>query len=121
MPQTLFLRLIEVPRQGISRKEVSTIIRVDEDTVTEYVRRYVDGGLPRLLSDDYRRQKSRLDDHADHLREVFKAQPPHTVNEAIEVIARENVIRIKNSWCRSFLKKLSDCPRRSSIFSKRFC
>ncbi len=31
--------------RGISRKEVSSIVRVDEDTVTEYVRKYVEGGL----------------------------------------------------------------------------
>ena len=30
--------------RGITRKEVASIVRVDEDTVTEYVRKYVEGG-----------------------------------------------------------------------------
>ena len=101
--------------RGISRKEVSSIVRVDEDTVTEYVRKYVEGGLKLLLFDDYRKPKGRLDDHTEHLRRVFESEPPHTVNEAIEIIERETGVRFKNSGCRSFLRKLGMRFRRCGL------
>lgn len=101
--------------RGITRKEVASIVRVDEDTVTEYVRKYVEGGLELLLSDDYRRPKGRLDEHTERLRKVFESQPPHTVNEAIEIIERETGVRLKNSGCRSFLGKLGMRCRRCGL------
>jgi transposase len=72
--------------KGISRREVADIVRVDEDTVTEYVRRYREGGLAQLLFDDYRRPKGSLDDYKEHFKEVFEANPPHTVNEAPQLL-----------------------------------
>jgi len=100
---------------GIARKEVASIVRVDEDTVTEYVKKYVEGGLELLLSDDYRKPKGRLDEHTERLRKVFESHSPHTVNEAIEIIERETGVRLKNSGCRSFLRKLGMMCRRCGL------
>jgi len=101
--------------KGISRREVADIVRVDEDTVTEYVRRYSEGGLAQLLLDDYRGPKGSLDDHKEHLKGVFEANPPHTVNEAIAVIEKETGVRLKHSGCRSFLQKLGLRCRRCGL------
>jgi transposase len=87
-------------------------VRVDEDTVTEYVRKYRDGGLPGLLAEHYRKGEGQLDAHAERLKKVFENRPPHTLNQAIEGIERETGVRLKHSACRAFLRKLGMKCRR---------
>ena len=92
--------------KGFAHREIADVVRVDGDTVTNYVRKYRDGGLPLLLSEDYHKGGGQLDGHADRLKKIFKDSPPHTVNQAIDVIERETGIRLKHSACRDFLRKL---------------
>jgi transposase len=101
--------------KGFAHREIADVVRVDGDTVTDYVRKYRDGGLPMLLAEDYRKQRGRLDAHAERLKKVFKDQPPHTVNEAIEAIEREAGVRPKPSACRDFLRKLGMKCRRCGL------
>ena len=101
--------------KGFAPREIADVVRVDGDTVTDYVRKYRDGGLPMLLAEGYRKQGGRLDAHAERLEKVFKDQPPHTVNEAIEAIERETGIRLKPSACRDFLRKLGMTCRRCGL------
>ena len=92
--------------KGYACREIADVVRVDADTVTEYARKYRDGGLPRLLAEDYRQPGGRLDGHVERLRELFKQQSPHTVNQALEVIERETGVRLKPSAGRAFLRQL---------------
>jgi len=46
-----------------------------------------------------------LEPYTEQLKELFKKQLPHTVNQAIEMIDKETGIRLKPSACRAFLKK----------------
>lgn len=101
--------------KGFAHREIADVVRVDGDTVTNYVRKYRDGGLPMLLAEDYRRPGGRLDAHAERLKRVFEGQPPHTVNQAIEVIGRETGVRLKHSACRDFLRKLGMKCRRCGL------
>jgi transposase len=89
-----------------AHQEIADVVRVDCDTVTEYLRKYRDGGLPGLLAEDYRKPEGRLDEYAERLKKVFEASPPHTVGQAAEVIERETGLRLKPSACRAFLRKL---------------
>jgi len=66
------------------------------------MRKYRDGDLPRLLTEDYRKGSGRLDAHSERLKRFFEDTPPHTVNQAIEMIERETRLRLKNSACRAF-------------------
>ena len=101
--------------KGYAHKEIADVVRVDEDTVTEYLRKYRDGGLPRLLAEDYRKGSGRLDAHSERLKKIFEDTPPHTVNQAIEMIERETGLRLKNSACRAFLRKLGMKCRRCGL------
>jgi transposase len=96
---------------GYMCRQVAEVVRVDADTVTQYARKYSDGGLPGLLAEDYRQPAGQLDGHAEHLKALFGKQPPHTVNQAIEVIEQETRVRLKPSACREFLHKLGLKPR----------
>ncbi len=55
--------------KGYACREIADVVRVDADTVTEYARKYRDGGLFGLLAEDYRRPDGRLDGHAERLKE----------------------------------------------------
>ena len=101
--------------KGFAHREIADVVRVDGDTVTNYVQKYRDGGLPMLLADDYRKGGGQLDAHADRLKKVFEDSPPHTVNQAIEVIERETGVRLKHSACRDFLRKLGMKCRRCGL------
>jgi len=101
--------------KGYPCREIADVVRVDGDTVTEYLRKYRDGGLPGLLTEDYRKPGGQLDDHAERLKKVFETSPPHTVNQAIEVVERETGVRLKPSACRAFLHKLGMRCRRCGL------
>jgi hypothetical protein len=72
--------------KGYAHREIADVVRVDEDTVTEYVRKYRDGGLPGLLAEHYRKGEGQLDAHAERLKKVFENSPPHTVNQVLELL-----------------------------------
>jgi transposase len=101
--------------KGYAHREIAGVVRVDEDTVTGYLRKYRDGGLPGLLGEYYRKREGQLDAHAERLKKVFEASPPHTVNQAIEVIDQETGVRLKPSACRAFLRKLGMRCRRCGL------
>ena len=100
---------------GIPRNEVAILTRVDEDTVTNYVKKYLKGGLKNLIKNNYRTPKSKLEPHTEALKKLFKDNPPHTINQAIEMILKQTGIHIKNSACRSFLKKIGMKFRRCGL------
>ncbi len=100
---------------GYACREIAGLVRVDADTVTEYLRKYRDGGLPGLLAEDYRQPCGRLDGHTELLKDVFGKRPPHTVSQAIEMIEQETGQRLQPTACREFLHKLGLKPRRCGM------
>lgn len=100
---------------GKLRYEIAEIVRIDEDSVTNYVKEYLKGGLEGLLEEHYRKPKSQLDLHTETLKKLFEDKPPHTVNQAIEMIFEQTGIRLKHSACRGFLKKIGMKFRRCGL------
>lgn len=101
--------------RGYMHRDIASLLSIDEDTVTKYLKTYSDGGLPKLLEENYHKREGQLDAHAERLKEVFKANPPHTVNQAIEMIERETGVRLKHSACRAFLLKIGMKCRRCGL------
>jgi hypothetical protein len=54
--------------------------------VTNYTKKYDESSLQGLLEENYRQPKSHLEPYIEQLKELFKKQVPHTVNQAIEMI-----------------------------------
>src|SRR5664280_744515 len=100
---------------GYQRKEIAEIARINEDTVTNYTKKYDESGLQGLLEENYHQPKSQLEPYTEQLNELFKKQLPHTVNQAIEMIDKETGIRLKPSACRAFLKKMGMKCRRCGV------
>jgi transposase len=107
--------VVYLRKKGYRREEVAELLRIDEDTVTNYTKKYDESGLPGLLEENYHPPKSQLEPYTEQLKELFKKQLPHTVNQAIEMIAIETGIRLKPSACRAFLKKMGMKCRRCGV------
>lgn len=86
--------------------EIAKLARVSNDSVTNHVKKYISSGLHGLLAENYRQSKSQLDPYREQLEKLFKKEPPHTINQAIEMIFNATGVRLQNSACRSFLKKI---------------
>lgn len=95
--------------------EVARLMRVDKDTVTSHMKKYASGGLQGLLAENYRQSKSQLELYVEPLKKLFEKQPPHTVNQASEMIYETTGIRLQNSACRDFLKKIGMKCRRCGL------
>jgi transposase len=85
--------------KGYAHREIADVVRVDEDTVTEYVRKYRDGGLPGLLAEHYRKGEGQLDAHAERLKKVFENRPPHTLNQGIDGLSARIQASLGRSPC----------------------
>jgi transposase len=107
--------VVYLRKKGYPREEVAELLRIDEDTVTNYTKKYDESGLQGLLEENYHHPKSQLEPYSEQLKELFKKQMPHTVNQAIEMIDKETGIVLKPSACREFLKKIGMKCRRCGV------
>ena len=107
--------VVYLRKKGYRREEVAELLRIDEDKVTNYTKKYDESGLQGLLEENYHRPKSQLEPYSERLKELFKKQMPHTVNQAIEMIDKETGIVLKPSACREFLRKIAMKCRRCGV------
>jgi transposase len=91
--------------RGLSHKQIAAITRVTDDTVTNYLKEYVEGGVERVLQKRFYQPKSQLDPFVEEIKEMFKKHPPHSAKEAAHRIKEKTGIHLSVSACRDFLKK----------------
>ncbi len=90
---------------GYPRHDVARIIGVSEGTVRNFIHAYQAGGLEALRQFNPHPQTAAWDRHATTLRETFTAQPPHTVQEAVDRIESLTGVRRSPTQVREWLKK----------------
>ncbi|MCL4495287.1 MAG: helix-turn-helix domain-containing protein [Firmicutes bacterium] len=90
---------------GYPRHDVARIIGVSEGTVRNFIHAYQAGGLEALRQFNPHPKTAALDRHATTLRETFTAQPPHTVQEAVDRIESLTGVRRSPTQVREWLKK----------------
>ena len=90
---------------GYPRHDVARIFGVSEGTVRNAIHAYQAGGLEALRQFNPHPKSAALDRHATTLREAFTAQPPHTVQEAVDRIAALTGVRRSPTPVRAWLKK----------------
>src|SRR5665647_1709559 len=64
--------VVDLRKKGYRREEVAELLRIDEDTVTNYTKKYDERGLPGLLEENYHQPKSQLEPYTEQLKELFK-------------------------------------------------
>jgi len=63
--------VVYLRKKGYRREEVAEIARIDEDTVTNYTKKYDESGLRGLLEENYHHPKSQLEPYTEQLKELF--------------------------------------------------
>ena len=53
--------VVYLRKKGYLREEVAELLRIDEDTVTHYTKKYDESGLQGLLEQNYHQPKSQLE------------------------------------------------------------
>jgi transposase len=96
----VYLKALELPHQEIVR-----IARVSGDSVTRYLRAYIEGGVTALCSSRRHCPRSALLPYSEVLKTRFQAHPPHTVAEAAYEIEKLTGIQLALSACRDFMHK----------------
>lgn len=91
--------------KGLAHKDIAAIARVTDDTVTNYLHDYVEGGCEKVLRKQYHQPKSQLEPFVEEIKEMFKKHPPHSAKEAAHRIQEKTGIQLSVSACRDFLKK----------------
>ena len=99
------LHVVYLKALGLPHQEIVRIARVSGDSVTRYLKAYVEGGVTALCSSKYYCPKSALLPYSEALKTRFQAHPPHTVAEAAYEIEKLTGIQLALSACRDFMYK----------------
>lgn len=91
--------------QGLSHKEICRLVGICRNTLRSYINDFLEGGVEGLKRFDAKGTRSALDSHMDTLCEYFVENPPHTTNQARDVITRLTGIERSPTQVREFLKR----------------
>lgn len=88
-----------------SRSEIATILGIDRNSITRYVKTYNKYGYEGIITSNYRGNKSELEVHNITLIESFEKEPVKSVNEAKSRIEALTGISRSPSQVRAWMKR----------------
>ena len=106
----IYRRLIyvEMSSKGMTNLEISSILGVRNDTLTDWKKLYEEGGLEKLSSLNYEgRRKSKLEPYAEEIRKKVKSDFIPTIKSLQSFILKTFNIEVEQSWLSRFCKKNS--------------
>jgi transposase len=92
--------------QGLSHNEICRLCRISPNTLREYLREFIDGGLEKLKEVRFHGRKSELSDRTASIEIEFRRVPPATLKEAAERVSRLTGIRRSLPQIREFILKI---------------
>lgn len=90
---------------NISHGKIIEICRITEPTLVNYLKSYKEGGLQALNKTSWKGQPSSLNQHKDLIEKDFSENPPHSIADARERIAKLVGIERSNTQIRYFLRE----------------
>jgi transposase len=94
--------------QGLSNQNISKILDVHIDTITDWFKIYTVSGLNGLCELHLKnRKKSKLDEHKDELIKLIETKSISTISEFQNYISNLFGITIEHSWLSRYCKKNS--------------
>ncbi len=110
------LYCLELKAKGISHKEIADSIGVSQDTVTSWVKLYIQKGLNELCKPiNYDRRSSRIDPHIQEIKTLVRDQAIATLAELRNLLKNDFDIAIEESWLSRLCKKNSICLSRRPV------
>ena len=99
---------LKMKHQGISNNEISLILDIHIDTVTDWFKIYINTGISGLCELHLKnRKKSKLDDHIEELKKLVEEKTISTIAEFQNYISKIFGIEIEHSWLSRYCKKNS--------------
>ncbi|MFH1232855.1 MAG: helix-turn-helix domain-containing protein [Patescibacteria group bacterium] len=108
----IYLRLqcIYLSHKGKSHKEIVENLGVNKNSVTEWIKTYIEKGIDELSRPiDYNRRISKVDDYIDKIKDDVKENAISTLAELQDFIKEKYSIEIEQSWLFRCCKKNSIC------------
>jgi transposase len=106
----IYKRLIalKMKSQGITNQNISKILDVHIDTITDWFKIYLNNGLNGLCQLNLQnRKKSKLDAHLAELKKLVEENTISTIAEFQNYISNIFGIEIEHSWLSRYCKKNS--------------
>jgi transposase len=92
--------------QGLSHREIAKLTGVCQNTLTQYLREYKEGGIEKLKEINFYRPQSDLVDYKSKIEDYFRHHPPASIKEAMGKIEELTGIKRSETQIRKFLKSL---------------
>jgi len=97
------LNAILIVAQNVQRNVICQHLGIKRNTLVSYVKLFLAEGLEGLKQKNYANPDSPLLQHITTLEQYFDKHPPHSVNEAIDVIKKSTKLEYKKSFVHEFL------------------
>ena len=108
------LMALKMHNLRVENKVIAATLCITDDSVTNYIKQYRDGGLTAVLEDKAYRPGSSLAPFMQCLRCFFTVNPPSTAKEAMEQVERITGIKLGEEQIRRTLHKLGLGYRRTA-------
>ena len=92
--------------KGLSHKDIGELASISSTTVTNYLKRFNELGLDRLLEPVFHIPKSELESHSEDIKAYFEKHPVSTMKEAAYRIEEMTGIKRSSQRVRIFLKNM---------------
>lgn len=92
--------------EGLPHGRIAKLLEISENTLREYFREFLDGGIERLKETRWTGPTSQLSPFCQTIKDNFQADPPATLREAARRIEELTGIRRERSQIHEFLKSL---------------
>lgn len=92
--------------QGLPHKQICRLTGISTNTMRQYLRAYIEGGIDKLKEINFYRPQSKLVKHKKTIEEYFREHPPATIKEAIAKIEELTGIKRSPTQTRKFLKSI---------------
>ena len=92
--------------QGLAHGKIAQLAGVNPRTVQRVLNEFLQGGLERVEENRYQGSPSALNAHAESVKASFAKQPPATIAEARDRIAKLTGIVRSETQVRAFLKRI---------------
>jgi len=91
---------------GLKNDLVRKITGVCGNTMREYLKQYMEGGIDRLKEVNFNKPNSELKDYSDTIEKYFTENPPSSISQASAKIEELTGIKRGETQTRKFLKSL---------------
>ena len=92
---------------GLSNQQICEIVKICDNTLREYFKQYLEGGIERLQEIRFYRPGSDLKEFSGTIEQYFLANPPVSISQASAIIEELTGIKRGETQVRKFLKSLN--------------